>query len=113
MDTDYDNMMIIELRALARAYGLRGYTRLRRAGLITFLWDNATPARLVSVNPRPSNMCYDALRMVELTGLVREHGLWGYSMLRRAGLITLLWENEPMPELSVGVNFRARTSPDL
>ena len=49
MDTDYNNMMIVELKALATAHGLRGYTELRKAGLITFLQDNATPER--PVNP--------------------------------------------------------------
>ena len=74
-----------ELRALARARGLRGYTGLRKDELITFLWDNAMPERPV----RPSNVLYDALKMVELTALAREHGLQGYSRLRKAGLILI------------------------
>ena len=32
-----------DLRALAREYGLRGYSRLRKADLIAFLWDNLQP----------------------------------------------------------------------
>ena len=31
MDTDYDNMTVVELRALMREHGLRGYSRLRKA----------------------------------------------------------------------------------
>ena len=68
MDTYYDNMTIVELRALARAQRLRGYAGLRRARLIAFLQDNATPERPL----RPSNVHYDALRMVELTARERE-----------------------------------------
>ena len=90
MDTDYNNMTIVELRALARARKLRGYTGLRKAGLIAFLRGNATPERPV----RPSNVHYDALRMGKLMALMREHGLRGYSRLRKAGLIAFLWENE-------------------
>ena len=37
MDTDHDNMTIIEMRALVRVHGLRSYTRFRKAGLIAFL----------------------------------------------------------------------------
>ena len=37
MDMGYHGMTIVELRALARACGLRDYTGLRKAGLITFL----------------------------------------------------------------------------
>ena len=33
---------------------------------------------------------YSALRMVELKAPVRGGGLWGYSRLRRTGLISLL-----------------------
>ena len=102
MDTDYNNMTIIELRAR----GLRGFTGLRKAGLISFLWNNAMPARQV----RPSNMHYDALRMLELTALTREYGLQGYSKLRQAGLIALLWENEPMPTPLVSINPRPRSA---
>ena len=70
MDTDYNNMTIVEQRVLARARGLRGYTGLRKAGLVSFLQENAIPERPV----RPSNVHYDALRMVELMALAREHG---------------------------------------
>ena len=105
MDTDYDNMTIVELRALARAQGLRDCTVLRKIGLIAFLRDNAMPERPV----RPSNVHYEELRIVELMALAREHGLW-YSRLRKAGLIALLQENEPMLEPSVGTNSEPRSA---
>ena len=108
MDTDYDNMTIVELRALARARGLRdfGYAGLRRAGLIAFLQDNATLEPPV----RPSNVHNNVLRMVELTALARECGLLGYSKLRKAGLITLLRENGPILEPSVSTNPRSSSA---
>ena len=40
MEENYDNMSIARLRALARQHGLRGYSRLRKAELITFLREN-------------------------------------------------------------------------
>ena len=39
METDYNNMAVVELTALVKR-GLRGYSRLRKAQLIAFLWDN-------------------------------------------------------------------------
>ena len=78
MDTDYHNMTIVELRALARARGLRGYNGLRKAGLMAFPRNKATPEQPV----RPSNVHYDALRMLELTALARERGFQGYSRLK-------------------------------
>ena len=100
MDMDYENMPIVELRALARAQGLRGYPRLRKARLTAFLRDNAIPARPV----RPSNVHYYLLRMI---ALARERGLQGYSRLRKAGFIALLWENEPIPTPSVSTRPRS------
>ena len=40
MDIDYDSMAVVQLRALARERGLRGYVRLRKAELIAILLDN-------------------------------------------------------------------------
>ena len=40
MDTDYDNMRVVELRALVREQRLRGYSGLRKAELIALLRDN-------------------------------------------------------------------------
>ena len=49
METNYNASRLPNLRALARDHGLRGYSRLRKAELITFLWDKL---RLMS-SPRP------------------------------------------------------------
>ena len=35
--TDYNNMKVAELKAIAKAQGIKGYYRLRRAELITTL----------------------------------------------------------------------------
>ena len=85
MDRDYNNMTIVELRALARASRPKSYTRLRKSGLIAFLQDKAIPARPV----RPSNMHYDSFRMVELTDLLREREFEGLFQAEKG------WVNHP------------------
>ena len=40
MEENYNNMTVARLRALAREHRLRGYSRLRKAELITFLREN-------------------------------------------------------------------------
>ena len=34
---DYENMRVVDLKALMKEQGLRGYSRLKKAKLITFL----------------------------------------------------------------------------
>ena len=93
-------LRMVERRALVREHGLRGYSRLRKTGLIAFLWDNIRSMPAQSI--RSSNVHYDALRMVKLRALMRECRLRGYSKLRKAGLITLLWDIiRPAPAQSV------------
>ena len=90
-----DALRMVKLRALTRKCRLGGYSRLRKDGLITFLQDNAMPASPQSV--RPSNVHYDALRMVELRALKRGQG---YSRLRKTELITSLQDNAiPAPSV--------------
>ena len=43
---------------------------------------------------------YEALRMPELKALAREHGLRGYSWLRKADLIAFLQNNEHRAQMS-------------
>ena len=51
---DYENMRVVDLKALAREHGLRGYSRLRKAELIALLRDNLRPsARPTLRDPRP------------------------------------------------------------
>ena len=60
METNYDALRLVEMRALAKERGLQGYYRLERAELIALLrvapWDKPTPTPLVSVNPRPKRI---------------------------------------------------------
>ena len=42
-------------------------------------------------------MDYENMRVVDLKVLVREHGLRGYSRLRKAELIAMLQNNPPVP----------------
>ena len=55
METNYNSLRMVELRAFAREHGLWGYSRLRKPRLIAFLWDNIqpVPASPQSVRPRP------------------------------------------------------------
>ena len=45
MKMDYNNMKVVELKALTKERGLRGYSRLKKAELITFLQNNLQPTR--------------------------------------------------------------------
>ena len=49
---DYNDMKVVELKALARERGLRGYSRLRRAKLVALLQNNSPPA--LRSPPRPT-----------------------------------------------------------
>ena len=42
---DYNNMKIVDLKALAKEHGLRGYSKLKKAELITFLQNNLPAPR--------------------------------------------------------------------
>ena len=43
---DYNNMRVAELKSLARERGLRGYSRLRKSGLIDLIRSNPHPQLL-------------------------------------------------------------------
>ena len=49
---DYNNMRVVDLKALAKELGLRGYSKLKKGKLITFLWKNLQPVR--TRPPRPT-----------------------------------------------------------
>ena len=57
---DYDNMRVVDLRALVKEQGLRGYSRLNKAELITFIWNNLQPRP----PPRPTPTPKPALRLI-------------------------------------------------
>ena len=46
MENNYETLRMPELKALARERGLRGYSRLRKAGLIAFLQNNERRAQM-------------------------------------------------------------------
>ena len=52
---DYNNMKVVEPKALGKEHGLRGYSRLKEPTLITFLQNNLqpTPAPRPMPAPRP------------------------------------------------------------
>ena len=56
---DYENMRVVDLKALAKERGLRGYSRLKKAKLIAFIRDNlqprarSSPREPIDDRPRP------------------------------------------------------------
>ena len=45
MENNHETLRMSELKALTREHGLRNYSRLRKAELIAFLWDNEPRAQ--------------------------------------------------------------------
>ena len=68
MKTNYNTLRMPDLRALMREHELRGYSRLRKAELITFLRDNLRPMPPLRPSskpipaPRPPSKHIPALR---------------------------------------------------
>ena len=54
---DYNNIKVVDLKALEKERGLRGYSKLKKAELITFLQNNLQPTRTRSPprEPAPRN----------------------------------------------------------
>ena len=50
---EYENMRVVELRALARDHGLRNYSQMRKAELVALLQNNSPPAPQTRT-PRPT-----------------------------------------------------------
>ena len=48
----YNNMRVVDFKALAKERGLRGYSKLRKAELITFLQNNLQPTPAMRPRPR-------------------------------------------------------------
>ena len=52
---DYKNMKVVDLEALTKECGLRGYSKLKKAKLITFLQNNLQPTQASPTRPpRPT-----------------------------------------------------------
>ena len=52
---EYNNMKVIDLKALSKECGLRGYSKLKKAELITFLQNNLQPTPAPCTRPpRPT-----------------------------------------------------------
>ena len=50
---DYESMTIARMKDFARENGLRGYSTLRKADLITFPQNNFRLTRAATLTPRP------------------------------------------------------------
>ena len=52
---EFDNMTVIELTTLAKEHGLKSYSKLRKAELITLLQNNLHPPQPTAANsPNPT-----------------------------------------------------------
>ena len=58
---DYNNMRVAELKSLARERGLRGYSRLRKSGLIDMIRNNPPPPV-----PQPTSSKYAKFKSYQL-----------------------------------------------
>ena len=59
---DYENMKVVDLKVLAKECGLRGYSRLKKAELITFLQPCTRPLSWEPIDDRPIPASSPALR---------------------------------------------------
>ena len=60
---DYNNVKVVELKALSKEHGLRGYSRLKKAELITFLQNNLQPLQLRATGPQNLLDLFPQLRL--------------------------------------------------
>lgn len=97
---DLSKMTVVQLRALAKAQGLKGYSRMVKADLIKTLSPAAAPA-----------VVQDIARMtvVQLRTLARDRGLRGYSRMNKADLQAALRAPVPVGPTSTRIAGRDLT----
>ena len=68
MENNYKTLRMLELKALAREHGLRGYSQLRKADLIAFLQNNERWAQMSTWEPQrePQGKAQPEARQPEL-----------------------------------------------
>ena len=66
---DYNNLRVVDLKALAREHGLLGYSQLKKAELIAFLQANLQPRIRPPPIPAPSLLQYRAPGLQDLLDL--------------------------------------------
>ena len=57
----YNNMKVVELKAFVKEHGLRGYSRLKKAELITFLQNNFQPTPAPRPIPAPQMSTWEPI----------------------------------------------------
>ena len=87
---DYNQMTVKDLRALAKDNGLRGYSKLKKSELISFIRDNLKlkPTKRKPLKP---------MTVKELRALAKDNGLRGYSRLKKSELISFIRDNLKNP----------------
>lgn len=86
------NMTLYDLKDLARQNGVAGYAHARKADLIKKLEDKGVVGGR-RVGQARINNGLDGMTVAELKQHARDHGLTGYSKLRKSDLIKMI-ENE-------------------
>ena len=87
---DYNRMTVKDLRALAKDNGLKGYSRLKKSELISFIRDNLKlkPTKRKPLKP---------MTVKDLRALAKDNGLKGYSKLKKSELISFIRDNLKNP----------------
>lgn len=86
-DTTYEDLTIAELKAEAKSKGIKGYSSLKKNGIIELLekYDKENNEII-----EPESTTYENLTIAELKATAKEKGIKGYSPLKKNEIIELL-----------------------
>ena len=103
METNYGTLRMPDFRALAREHGLRGHSRLRKAGLIAFLQDNLRPMP----SPRPPSKIIPAQDLLRKLYLLQDRPSKPMPALKLPSKPMLAWR----PSQSVKIQPKSTRPP--
>ncbi len=88
----YESMKVSELRDIAKFKSLKGWSKLKKSQLITFIMDNESRRPLKSkYKPKTKYFSFfSSMTVEELHDFARENKIQGYSSLKKAKLIRFL-----------------------
>ncbi len=82
----YESLKVLELQDIAKTKGLKGWSKLKKSELITFLED---PSKKYKPKTRYFSF-FSGLTVEELHDFARENKIQGYSSLKKVKLIRFL-----------------------